>query len=228
MNKFVEYIEAAIISGKYAMGASLPSDMELSAEFNLDIQEIRKGITELTHAGLISIIPGIGAVVNDYRKYGSFSLLSSLFNYDKGPLEQRLFNDILELRELIEVQSAKLACHKRTESHIKQLEQITCQERTIHRENIPGIVDLDYNLHHIIALASGNSIYPLLMNTFKKLYTSLSSIFYTVENIVDEVFNFHFDLVESIKQKDETKSVEIMTKIMKHGEEYLHSLLDKK
>lgn len=228
MNRFVHHIEASIVAGNYTMGTTLPAEKDLAAKLRLDFKEVHEGITELTKTGLISVIPGIGIVINDYRKFGSFSILSTLFNYNNGPFEPGLLSNLLELRELIEIQSTRLASQRRTQNHIYQLEQIISQERTIHRENIPGIVDLDYNLHHIITMASGNSIYSLLMNSFKKLYTSLAAVFFTFENTIDEVFEFHVQLTDSIKQKNESQAVEIMTRIIKHGEEHLNMFFGKK
>ena len=223
MNRFVQHFESFLLSDKYAIGSTLPSEKDVARELNIDIQEVHKGIAELTARGLITMLPDIGWVVNDYRKYGSFNVLSMLYNYENGNINPDILGDILEIRRLLETRTARLAARNRTEGHVKQFEQILLQDKTMHRENVPGMVELDFNFHHLISLASGNSIYPILLNSFKSIYTRLVAVFYTNDN----VFNFHYILAGNIIQKDEERAVEVMNKILTHGEDFLYMALGK-
>ena len=48
MNRFVQHFKSFLLSDKYAIGSTLPAEEDLARELNIDIQEVRKGIVELT------------------------------------------------------------------------------------------------------------------------------------------------------------------------------------
>ncbi len=85
---------------------------------------------------------------------------------------------------------------------------------------------MDFEFHHLITLASDNSIYPLLMNTMRKIYTNLTRQFFEDPFVVPRVFTFHSELVKAIKAQNDSLAVKIMKKILKHGEKQFILLLN--
>jgi DNA-binding FadR family transcriptional regulator len=77
-----------------------------------------------------------------------------------------------------------------------------------------------------LTIASGNFIYPLLMNSMKKIYTNLSGQFYSDPGVVPIVFTYHRELVTAIAAKDQTESKALMKKLLKHGEQRFEAVLD--
>ena len=70
---------------------------------------------------------------------------------------------------------------------------------------------LDFNFHHLVALASDNHVYPLLINSFKKCYLNLTGQFYADSAVVPVVFGFHKEMVKAIEEKDEIQRFNKMT-----------------
>ena len=78
---------------------------------------------------------------------------------------------------------------------------------------------IDFNFHHLVAMATDNISYPMLLNSFKPVYTSLSGQFFQDTEVIPVVFSFHKKLVDAIEQKDEQKAIDVMHRILVHGED---------
>jgi DNA-binding FadR family transcriptional regulator len=75
-----------------------------------------------------------------------------------------------------------------------------------------------------VAISSGNLVYPLIINSFKGVYTSLIGKFirkYCGTPVVLTVFQFHGNLVDAFDHLDEASASSIMTEILRHGEIFL-------
>ena len=176
---FVSRFEEFILSGKLAIGQKLPSERELALQLGVSRPVVHEGLVDLAAKGLVTIKPRVGTVINDYRKQGSLAILSSLINYHDGAIEPKLLNSMLEMRLLFEVEAAGLAALRRNEDHMAAFREILEKEKQAGTRKLEKIVKLDFEFHHLIAMASGNIVYPLLINSFRQVYTNLSRQFFT-------------------------------------------------
>lgn|SRR5208283_1967614 len=223
---FVIRFEELILSGKFKIGQKLPSERELAFQLGVSRPVVHEGLVELASRSLVSLKPRIGAVVNDYRKEGSITLLSSLIQYQKGKLEPRLMDSLLQMRLLMETEFTSLAAQNRTKEQIKEFHHILQKEESADYRNIQSITDLDFEFHLLIAIASSNTVYPLLLNSFRQVYTNLSGQFFKDSQVVETVLKYHRDLVRALEAKDAKKAISIMKTLLRHGEKYLHKRID--
>lgn len=221
---FVSRFEKLILSGEFSIGQKLPSERELALQLGVSRPVVHEGLMDLAHKGLITMKPRVGAVVSDYRTNGSLAILSSLVSYNEGEVDEELADSMLEMRALFEIESARLAAKNRTKEHLLAFEKILSKEKKQNILKTKEVTELDFQFHHQIANASGNLVYPLLINSFKKVYTNLSGIFFKDTSIVKEVFESHQMLFDAIKQSDLKRSVSVMKKILKHGEKHFKAL----
>lgn len=222
---FVKRFEELIISGKIKIGQKLPSERELAVKLGVSRPVVHEGLILLQQKGLISLKPRVGAVVNDYRHHGSLALLQSLITYRKGNLEPQILESLLAMRMLFEIETTRLASINRTKEHIACFTLIIDQEKKLTNNMIEEIVEADFAFHHCIALASGNFVYPLLMNSFKQVYTNLTRQFFTSPKVTHFVFAAHERLVEAIINKDTELAVHIMQEILNHGQYHLRRFI---
>ena len=159
-------LEELILSGRVAMGERLPSERELALQLGVSRPVVHEGLVDMAAKGLVSMIPRKGTVVNDYRQEGSIALLTSLLNYHDGKLEPKLLESLLRMRVLFEVETARLAARNCTEDHLKDFNALLEAEAHIAAHRTEEITRLDFRFHHLVAMASGNIIYPLLINSF--------------------------------------------------------------
>ncbi len=221
---FVSRFEELILSGRFSIGETLPSERELATQLKVSRPVVHEGLIELALRGLVTIRPRSGTVVNDFRKEGSIPLLLSLLNYH-GTLDPKIQQDILEMRMLFENEMVRLATQNRTEEHLNQLEEIIHQETIINRDDYQEVATLDYKFHQIIALASDNFIYSLLLNSFREIYLHLSTLFFSDPEVCTVVFDAHKEITEAVLEQDEERAVRIMTKLLNHGAEHLEIMI---
>jgi GntR family transcriptional repressor for pyruvate dehydrogenase complex len=223
---FVIRFEELILSGKVKIGQKLPSERELAFQLGVSRPVVHEGLVELASRGLVSLKPRVGAVVNDYRKEGSITMLSSLIQYQKGKLEPVLLDSLLQMRLLMESQFARIAAINRTEDQISEFLEIVKKEESADYKNIQNITDLDFEFHLLIAVASGNAVFPLLLNSFRHVYTNLSNQFFKDSQVISAVHKYHRDLVRALEAQDAKKAVSIMKTLLNHGEKYLRKMID--
>lgn len=224
---FVQQIEALILDGKLTVGQTLPSERELALQMGVSRPVVHDGLMELAAKGFVTVKPRVGTVVNDYRKQGSLAMLSTLINrHDQRP-DSLVFESMLSFRQLVEGESARLAASNRTDQHIRELRGLLQIEDETPRERTADVVSVDFALHHQVALASGNVIYPMMLKSFEQAYTSLTQLFFSRRDVVPVVFAFHRELVEAVEQRKARRASTVMKEILAHGAEVLREELAK-
>ena len=215
-------LESLILSGQMPVGHKLPPERELARQLGVSRPVIHEALVDLAGKGLVTLVPRVGAVINDFRKQGSIALLTSLLRYQKGDLAPKLLEGLLAMRVLFEVETARLAACHRSDGHNQELRELICAEERTEPTDTERLTALDFDFHHLVAMASGNQTYPLLLNSFKPVYTNLSGQFFKDPTVVPTVIGFHRDLVDAIKKQNEQLAVAVMRCLLAHGEEYLH------
>jgi len=224
---FISRFEDLILSGHFKIGEKLPPERELALKLGVSRPVVHEGMVYLASKGLVTLKPRVGTIVNDYRNSGSLALLNSLVNYHMGMLDQPLLEGLLEMRKLFETETARLAAIKRKKEHLALFREILAREASTDKGDTASITEMDFAFHHALALASGNVIYPMLINSFREVYTSLTGIFFSDIELVRKVFGFHADLFGAVEKKDAGAAVKTMGMILDHGEAQLKKILKK-
>lgn len=151
-------IREAILSGTFKRGEKLPSEAELAENFAVSRTTVREALRSLAAAGLIFKLPGAsgGSFVQviDYRSLGG-ALGDSIVNTLRlGTVE---YDEVAQVRRLLEVPSAKLASANRTEEDIETLRSIVDRQKEITIDH-PDVPQLDISFHSAIGDASGNRV----------------------------------------------------------------------
>jgi len=218
---FVQRFEELIFSGRFPVGRKLPSERELALQLGGSRPVVHEGLVHLAAKGLVTLVPRVGTVVNDYRKEGSLPLLTSLLNHRQGRLAPEFLDSLLEMRLLFEVETAGLAARNRTAGDLAAFAAIIDQEQRTDPRDTDAVGDLDFRFHHRVALASGNLIYPLLLNSFKQCHLNLAGRFFRDPAVVPVVFDFHLDMVKAIDDGNEPSAVDTMSRMLAHGGQHL-------
>ncbi len=214
---FVQEIESMIISGQLQTGERLPPERELSEKMHVSRSVINSGVSELAAKGFLEVVPRQGTFISDYKRKGSFGILSSIMNYHGGKLDHEIFQSLMAIRQLIEIESASLAAVKRTDEDLKELEEIVNNKMLLDISNPDYIAEQNFLFHYKITLASGNILYALLMGSFEPLCIELiRKYFHAGENSEISVHR-HKKLFNAIKARDPEKAAQQMKEILTHG-----------
>jgi DNA-binding FadR family transcriptional regulator len=217
-------LEQMILSGELEIGERLPSERSFAAQLNVSRPVLHQALVDLEAKGLVRILPRRGVFISDYRRDGSLALLSSLLSYHNGALSPDLNQSMLDMRMLLETETARLAAQYRTELQMVEFRELLAAEIMAADSDPQTLTDLDFSFHHSIAIASGNLVYPLIINSFKDVYTGLTGIFfrrYFGTQVITAVHAYHQQLVVAFENRDPDSAVGTMLDMLKHGEGYL-------
>lgn len=180
--KVMEQIKDLVRKGKLKRGDKLPSERDLCDQLQVSRTSVREAIRALEMLGLIEAKHGEGNFINDNFEKSLLEPLSIVFMLLGSNAEE-----ILELRKIIEPETAALAAKNITEDQIIELRKIA--DELNHAEDVETSVSLDKKFHYKITQASGNPLISSIM-------FSISSL---VENYIEnsKVHIFSKEIVKS-------------------------------
>jgi DNA-binding FadR family transcriptional regulator len=217
-------LEELILSGELQIGERLPAERKLADSLEISRPVVHQAIVDLAAKGLVEIVPRKGVFVSDYRTTGSCALLTTLLSYHEGELDEAFLQSLIEMRLLMETETARLAALNRSEEQLQAFEDLLVQEFAAIQGDAEAMAELDFAFHQLVALASGNLMYPLVINSFKPVYTNITRRFFAKHQssrVLTEVLSFHQHLVAAIAERDGQTSAWIMADMLRHGAENL-------
>ena len=220
----VARLEELILSGEINPGEHLPAERDLAARLGVSRPVLHEALVDLAAKGLVTIHPRRGVVINDFRKSGSFAILSSLLNYHNGELDPKFVRSLFDMRLLVETENARLAAENASAEQLAELRQMVEQEKSTERGNVSALVELDFEFHLLISIASENMAYPLILNSFKSVYTHFTSAFYVKASglpVIDEVFAQQSRLLDALQAREPEAAAAQMKQLLIHGERFL-------
>ena len=190
-DKTYEIIKKAIIELELKPGKLITVE-DISELLGVSRTPIRAALNNLMNDGLVEMVPGKGTFVKN--------------------LSQKEVTDLLDVRELLECYSVKLAAEMSNDEDLKQLEYILHRAELSYKgkyKNYQEFLTFDKEFHIAIAKISKNSflekqLIQLLDNSRRYLNAT------TVENIVLYALEEHRALFEQIKKKDKDNAMKYM------------------
>jgi len=224
-DEFLARFEGEILSGRFAPGDRLPAERDLAESHGVSRPVVHAALEELAKRGLLRIEPRQGVFVADWRREGSVEILLSIINYSGGDLSPGIFDGLLEMRLLFEVETARLAALRAKAPELAAIDRVLARETLFEYRASRDATRIDFDFHFAVALASGNAVYPMLMNSFRRVYERILDRFYEEPAVVPEVFRMHRALALSIVAGDAEASAAGMREILGFGERTLRRLL---
>src|SRR5262249_10883666 len=163
VSEVAAYYQDAILTGKLAAGERLPSERTISARMKVSRSVVREALSRLASLGLVTIRHGSGTRVQSPNgqpvKIGMEQLLSR---------SDFTLQYLVDIRLPLETSMAALAARHRQAEHLKQLEE-TQQILGNPRRSLDAHIAADMAFHAILAEASGNPLFGLVLEPFHRL-----------------------------------------------------------
>jgi DNA-binding FadR family transcriptional regulator len=220
-------LEQLILSGELKIGEQLPSERDFALRIGVSRPVLHAALVDLDSKGLVQIIPRRGVFVSDFRRSGSLAMLGSLLSYHAGNLDPAFTRSLIAMRLLIETETARLAALNCTAQQLVEFHTLLAEEARAGSEaagDPQTLTGLDFSFHLSIAIASGSLVYPLIINSFKGVYTHLTGGFfsrYCGTPVADAVRQFHAQIVAAFECRDPEAAVNTMTAMLNHGATFL-------
>lgn len=205
-----------IIAGRYAEGAKLPGDAELTLLFGVSRPVLRESVKTLVAKGLLSTKARVGTVVRGRDAWNMFDPDVLAWHLDAG-IDKRFLRDLAEIRLAVEPRAAALAAERRTEADIAAMRGTILRMR-----NEPGASDgfaeADLKLHLAVANASGN---PFMRSIGAVIEAALRASFVLSAPVDEREYDVavaaHERIVEAIAERDTEKAAAAMTNVILNG-----------
>ena len=151
-----------IRSGELKPGDKLPTEHELMKLFGVGRSSLREAISALVLVGYIEVIQGRGTFVNKDLE----SLDLSIFELRDFQTTASII-DLIELREILECNTARLAARRAGSDDISRLRKIIVGMKK-NAKDTERFSEHDFDFHVALAEASGNQMILQMMNLIVK------------------------------------------------------------
>ena len=196
--KIMKQIQDLVLTGELKKGDKLPPERKLSEMLGVGRPTLKQAISALEAMGIVESVHGGGNYIS-----GNIDNIFNPFTL-KYYLSEGNEEDILEFRYILEVQFAKLATLKITDSDIFELEAIVEQMKVV--TNKKKRLEINYSFHLEIAKIAGNSLITSMYESIMDLI-----IQQTIETDGENFYQSHKDIVEAIKSKKPQLVAKIMS-----------------
>lgn len=162
---FIEEIEAKILSGELEIGEQLLTERELAEVMGISRNIVHSGIAVMVAKGFLEIRPRVGTFVADYNQTGSVDILVSMMNYNKGMLRRAEVRSSIELKILFDTFAIRQMAPNLTEENLDKLQGYIVALNNTSR--ITEASEIAYEFFRYMSILSGNTILPLIYNSFR-------------------------------------------------------------
>lgn len=196
-----QYIVESIWNGGFPPGSILPAERELSELIGVTRTTLREVLQRLARDGWLTIKHGKPTQVNNFWETSSLNILETLAQLDQDGIPD-LVENLLSARTNISAIYVRGAIKNNPEKAIELLEAYKDVEDTGQ-----AFAEFDYRLNKELVVASGNSIYLLILNGFKGLYSRLGSLYFSYPQGRDISRKFYQTLIDLAKEGKFDESV---------------------
>lgn len=188
-----------IRSGEFPPGTRLPTEQVICERFGVSRTVIREAISRLKSEGLVEVRQGSGMVVREANRETAFRLAVDVNDSVEAVLR------VTELRRGIEAEAAALAAGRRTRAQLADIKRALAAIDTAAKQQRDG-VDEDLAFHIAISRATGNPLYPPLLEYLSQFVRAAIVVTRTNEARRDDfsaqVRDEHKAIYDAIAAKD--------------------------
>ena len=193
-----DYLSDSILAGDMRPGDKLPSDRNLSTMFGVGRTSIREALKVLNVLGMIDILPGQGTFIA--AESSDFFITPLSWAFFMG---ERNVNHIIDVRNVLEIQSAKLATQHAEPKDLENLLYIFERSSKAYLDgNLQDFLDLDLDFHLAIAKCSRNPIIQSLLLTARNLIRYISKSGMVNLTQLKNIFEEHNQIYNAVISND--------------------------
>ncbi len=218
-----EQIQNLILQNKLQIGDRLPAERELTEHFQVSRTVIREAIRILEAKGLLESLGGNGTFV---RGVNSKDVSDSLGMYISTVGDSITHKDLMEVRNIFEIQIAKLAAERISPAGIQRLEELLAGMRdTIDDADKFAQYDLDFHLE--LARATNNQLMEVLLDPLIDGLYEERRLASMLPGIAEEAIGLHSDILEKVKARDANGAAQIMQQHLEQANRVITQALEK-
>lgn len=209
VEKVQKGIEEIIINKEYDESRYLPSEGELCKRFDVSRATVREAVRSMEVRGFVKRLHGKGIVVVDNSMNVLTQTLSDVIHRGEGSIV-----DLIEVRNIIEVEAARLAATRADEKDMAKMEGcLNFMEQA--EEMDEGYYKNDLAFHLAMVESSKNVLLFAIIKSFEPLLSEVIVASSQQEVCIERRYGYHRAIFEGIAKKDEKAAAEAMKRHLK-------------
>lgn len=203
----IDQIQEMLLDGRLKKGDRLPSERDLTEQLGVSRTSIREAMRALEILGLVESRQGEGNFISGDLDDNVFQPLSILFMLNQGK-----FENVLELREVLEIESVSLAVERGTKEEIEELKALVSALKNSKDEKEAAHLDTEF--HYKIAAMTGNT---LMLSLFRAISVLLETfiknarVLILLDELNRDLLNvIHQTVCDGIEERNRAKALGAM------------------
>ncbi len=208
-DEVVQQMKTLILSGRLAPGAQLPSEKDLTEQFELSRITIRDALRVLESEGLIEIKVGArgGAFVARPNAERVGESLTNLLR-----LQQVTIRDLIEARLAVEPYVASLAAQRATAEDVMAMEQAVAGAQAAREAGDQRFMPHSVAFHIALAEAAKNQVLFFTVNSFRTPFHAALARLLPADDMAERAIADHRQILDAIKAHDSQRAQRVMHK----------------
>lgn len=221
VNKLSEFIKEESLG----YGAKLPTEHQLCQQLAVARSSLREAYRILQAQGVITIEPGRGAFVSSPIVNTSPSIKNQWFSQ-----HQVQYDDLLEIRDALEILAIRHATRNITEETLVRLETNLREFESLMHEtqNYKRLAELDEEFHRILFQEAKNMILVEINQRIEEALLVFRYAIMQIEGRLQNTYIPHQKILEALKNHDEEGAVAAMHDHLKIAREDMELMAGEK
>ncbi|MEO8524265.1 MAG: FadR/GntR family transcriptional regulator [Caldimonas sp.] len=199
-------------------GDKLPSERDLAALFGMSRSAVREALIRLDTLRIVESRPKSGVYLQLYGAERSIEAMV-LFAETNTPLLSTEVAQSVELRSVLESEAMRLACMRRTQSDLDDLQQIL-RESAAAIARGETLAELDPQFHKAIVAATKNDVLLRFINVFYRMSRKRREIYFNDPQQSKRSHAQHLQLYGAIEAQDPELGQQILRRHLKGVDAY--------
>ncbi len=197
VDQVFEQMRSMLFEGTWGPGEKIPSENELARLFNVSRPTVRQAIQKLKAQDLLETRTGMGSFVKQFDA-GEFTLNELIPVLYLGNVTDE---QVFEFREMVEVESVKLAARSIDEQTLERLDlYMSRMNDAASAKDEEAFSENDLLFHRTIVEATRN---PLIIKSYQILEDVLAkSMTNTIKKMKFVGMDYHVRILDSLKKHD--------------------------
>ena len=203
-DEIADVVRERILKGEYEIGEKIKEN-QIASELKVSRTPIREAFKLLENEGLIDYIPNRGCFAKGFTKQD--------------------VDDIYAVREALEELAVRWTVARITEPELAALEeQVDLMEFYTKKKDKKRVLELNTSFHEVIYASARSRFLAQVLRSYKEyIEKTRKSIFYE-QSYLEGILSEHRAIFEAIKDRDEERAVEAISKHLEASQDRAESV----
>jgi GntR family negative regulator for fad regulon and positive regulator of fabA len=202
---------SAILNGTFPANTSLPAERELAAQLGVTRPTLREALQRLARDGWLEIHQGKPTRVRNYSEEGNLAVLAAIALHQEN-LPPEFVPNLLSVRTLLAPTYTKMSIERNAATI-----GVFLQTHPAVAEEAAAYSHFDWELHHRLTVASGNTVFTLILNGFHSLYIGMGAHYFAFPAARASSRAWYAGLLMCTRDRDADRAAELTRHVMQES-----------